>query len=94
MKKTMKDYLETMTFDEIIDVRETEEYQSGHINGALNIPLGNISQCQINKQNHIAVYCRSGARSQRALDILKENGFVNVTNIGGVMDESVQLTNE
>ena len=94
MIKTMKNYLDTMTFDAIIDVREIEEYNQGHLKGAINIPLNTIQECQLDKQKKIAIYCRSGQRSQIATNILKQQGFTNITNIGGVIDGSVPLTNE
>lgn len=72
----------------IIDVRSKKEYQEGHINGAINIPLFSIKKNidKINKDKKILVYCQSGTRSQKALVILKELGFENVYNLKGGLD--------
>ena len=94
MKKTMKDYLDAMTFDVILDVREQGEYDLGHVEGAKLVPLSTVSTYQGNKDDAIAVYCRSGNRSEIARQTLVNQGYTNVTNIGGVMDQSVQLTNK
>lgn len=69
----------------IIDVREPEEYQAGHVSGSINIPLGQIHQGspildRIKKDSKIVVYCRSGGRSDAARDQLSSLGFNNVTN--------------
>lgn len=73
---------------EFIDVREPHEYQSGHIPGFRNLPLGRVQQEAegLPKDKEIVVICRSGARSMRAARILKKNGFSNVINVsGGIM---------
>ncbi len=69
----------------ILDVRTKAEFQSGHIRGAVNIPLNNL-QSQIkklNKHNPIITCCASGMRSAQAKSILKSAGFVEVHNGGG-----------
>lgn len=94
MEKLMKDYLETMSFDVVIDVREKDEYMQGHVKDAILVPLSTINTYQGNKNDAIAVYCRSGNRSKIAKQALENQGYTNVTNIGGVLDQSVQLTKE
>jgi rhodanese-related sulfurtransferase len=72
----------------IIDVREPNEYANGHIQGALNIPLGNIESIkgQIPALDApIFVYCASGARSNKAANWLKQAGYTKVENMGGLM---------
>ena len=74
----------------LIDVREIEEYQAGHIPGSLNMPLGLVTMMAADyaqdKNTPLFVYCRSGARSGKAEEALKEAGYANVTNIGGITE--------
>ena len=71
----------------IIDVRETYEFEEGHIENAINIPLGlipnNIEKVKAMTQP-IVVYCRSGNRSGMALQLLKQAGIQEVYNGGGI----------
>ena len=71
----------------IIDVRTAGEFQSGHIKGAINIPVDSI-RSKINdikkKGKPVITCCRSGARSGAAAGILKQNG-IEVYN-GGAWD--------
>lgn len=73
-----------------IDVRSAEEYQAGHFEGALNVPhtdiATQIAKISPNKDEPINVYCRSGRRSELALNELKKLGYTNVTNQGGYAD--------
>lgn len=69
----------------IIDVREPEEYERGHVDGAINIPAGEIrnSTALINDipiDAEIILYCVSGSRSHVASAILAEMGYKNVKN--------------
>ncbi|MEY8748865.1 rhodanese-like domain-containing protein (plasmid) [Niallia taxi] len=70
----------------IIDVREVDEVATGKIPGAVNIPLGLIEfrMHELEKTNEYIMVCRSGARSGRATQFLKEYGF-NVMNMTGGM---------
>jgi rhodanese-related sulfurtransferase len=71
----------------IIDVREDNEWNSVHIPGAIHIPLAQLStrlpELQAYKNTAIITQCRSGARSAKALDILKSAGFSHVQNMEG-----------
>ena len=73
----------------ILDVRTEEEFITGHITNAVNIPVDEledrISELE-NKEGVILVYCKSGRRSVIACEILEANGYTNVYNIGGVVD--------
>lgn len=76
-----------------IDVREPEEYQSGHVEGALNIPASDFLNKTdkldgVEKDTPIIVYCRSGARSNVAMQFLKQMGFSDVTN--GINKDQVE----
>lgn len=71
----------------LLDVRTPDEYRQGHIPGSKNVPLQSISKVAgmiDNKSTPIFVYCLSGARSRQAAAILKQMGYTNVKNIGGI----------
>jgi len=71
----------------LVDVRTPEEFAAGHIKGALNIPLGELPQRASElgrKSTPIVLYCRSGARSGRALELLKQRGFRQAQNLGAM----------
>ena len=70
---------------QLIDVRETSEYASGHIKGSRNIPLGQISSFTAPKGVRVAVICQSGMRSLRANKFLKKKGLDVVIVNGGMM---------
>ncbi len=79
----------------VIDVREPDEYQTGHVVGALNIPPSELMQGapQLNglpKDSNIIVYCRTGSRSNVAMNILNSLGFTNIVN--GINKERVEAT--
>lgn len=69
----------------ILDVRQPEEWDVLHIPGATLIPLGELQSRldEIPADQEIVVYCRSGNRSQEGRDILLNNGFSQVTSMGG-----------
>ena len=60
----------------IVDVRTKEEYSSGHIKDAINIPYDEINEeTELDKTKLIFVYCKSGNRSKYAYEILKKLGY-------------------
>lgn len=68
----------------VIDVRSKSEHKSGNVSGSLNIPLDQISNFDFNKINintddKIELYCRSGGRANMAKMILNQRGFTNVS---------------
>ncbi len=71
----------------VIDVRTSKEYEESHIDGAINIDFDSASpQAEIRNFDRSAIYllyCRSGNRSSRALDIMKSMGFSRVAHIAG-----------
>jgi phage shock protein E len=81
--------------DVVIDVRTAQEFQSGHIEGALNLPHDTIAQdiarAKVNKDDHVILYCRSGRRSGLALNTLKGLGFSNSENFGGFEEAQRRL---
>jgi len=72
----------------LIDVRTTEEFSQGHINGALNIPWQDTEKLMfaigMDKQRPVVVYCRSGNRSGKAQAELERRGYTNVFNATGL----------
>lgn len=67
-----------------VDVRSPEEFASGSVDGAVNIPLGALPQqvSAFENRRHIVVFCRSGARSGQAKMLLEREGIQNVVNGG------------
>ncbi len=67
----------------ILDVRNEEEWNNGHLDQAVNIPHGKLLNENIpfNKEDKIYVHCQSGVRSSIAVGILENKGFENVVNI-------------
>ena len=78
-----------------IDVRSADEYSAGHIPGHANIPHGEItlriSELTTDKNTPIQLYCRSGRRSGIAVELLQQEGFTNVRNVGGIDDAKAKL---
>lgn len=70
----------------VVDVRTPEEFLEGHYEGAINhelLLLEDELMPEYPKDAQIYVYCRAGARAEKAKDILLKNGFTHVINIGG-----------
>ncbi|MFW5450452.1 MAG: rhodanese-like domain-containing protein [Methylophagaceae bacterium] len=71
----------------IIDVREQDEWNAGHIPGAIHIPLGQVktrlAEFEAYQDQPIVMQCRSGRRSAAAATILLDAGFENVSNLSG-----------
>lgn len=74
----------------VVDVRTQEEYEEGHIPGAICIPNESITDQQPNElpdfAQRILVYCRSGNRSSQAAQKLADMGYTNVHDFGGIID--------
>jgi sulfur-carrier protein adenylyltransferase/sulfurtransferase len=68
----------------VLDVREPHEYQICNINGHL-IPLGDLPKrvSELDSSREIVAHCRSGARSAKAVDFLRQAGFKKVRNLAG-----------
>lgn len=78
-----KDYI-------ILDVREQEEFEAGHIKDALLLPYTDIDEkaeeILPDKDAQILVYCRSGRRSKIAAERLSKLGYTNIKEFGGIID--------
>ena len=70
----------------VIDVRTAEEFASGHFPGAINIPheqiVEGLAARSVPLDTPLALYCRSGNRSGRAVDALRSAGFSTLQNAG------------
>ena len=79
----------------IIDARTQEEYDQGHIPGAMLIPEYEIADRAENelpdKDQLILVYCRSGRRSKIAAEALVKLGYTNVKEFGGIIDWKYEI---
>lgn len=71
----------------LLDVRTLGEFESGHISGALNIPVEELAQriAEVPTDKTVVVYCRSGNRSAQALRILTRAGYTPVYDLGGII---------
>jgi rhodanese-related sulfurtransferase len=71
----------------LVDVRTPDEFVSRHIEGAVNIPVGDLDQSLKKlgpRDRPVVLYCASGARSALAARVLKQNGFKTVRNLGAM----------
>ena len=79
----------------LLDVREEEDYNAGHIAGSIFVPLQEIPtpvlEAAPDKDTPLFVYCYSGNRSSCAVSLLEDAGYTNVTNIGGIEFYSGEL---
>ena len=96
---SMEEGLELMEADSdyiLLDVRRDDEFEEGHIPGAINIPNESIETEEIvelpDKEQTIYVYCRSGNRSKQASQKLVDLGYTNVIEFGGIIDYSGETT--
>lgn len=64
----------------IVDVRTREEYDSGHIEGAILIPVSELEGRinELSKEEEFLIYCRTGNRSSNSVNILKANGYTKI----------------
>ena len=74
----------------VLDTREQDEFDEGHIPGAILIPYTEIEnkaeEMLTDKDKLILVYCRSGRRSKIAAESLSKLGYTNVKEFGGIID--------
>ena len=85
-----KQIMDTQEGYVILDVRTQEEFDVGHIPGAIVIPNTEIEQraeLELPDKNQLLlVYCRSGNRSKKAAEILVQLGYTNIKEFGGIID--------
>ena len=77
----------------LLDVRQADEFNAGHIDGAVVVPHDTIAEkigdVVPDKNAPVFVYCRSGRRSAIAIEAMKQLGYTNLTDLGG-MEEAEQ----
>ena len=88
-QEAAKEMMDTQQEVVILDVREQDEYDSGHIPGAVLLPVGTIDETTAaevipEKDSTVLVYCRSGNRSKTASSALAELGYTNIYEFGGI----------
>ena len=90
-----KNIMDTETDYIIIDARTQEEFEEGHIEGAILIPeyeIGERAEKELSdKDQLILVYCRSGRRSKIASQALADLGYTNVKEFGGIIDWQYEI---
>jgi rhodanese-related sulfurtransferase len=71
----------------ILDVRTTQEFASGHVPGAVNVPhdelASRLEELPVEKSEEIVVHCQSGRRASLAEATLREAGYSNVRDLDG-----------
>lgn len=97
-KISMSEGINRMKSDEnfiLLDVRRADEFATGHIPGAVNLPNEEIGKAEIpslpDKNQTIYIYCRSGNRSKLAADKLLALGYTNLIEFGGILDYTGEL---
>jgi hydroxyacylglutathione hydrolase len=67
----------------VVDVRERGEWEAGHIGGAVNVPLGHLTDriAELERDRPLVLHCQSGGRSSVAASVLRAHGFSNVINL-------------
>ena len=78
----------------VVDVRGINEYNAGHIKGALHIQLGDLPNRlnELDKDKNIIMHCAGGDRSSTACSILQKHGFKNVINLAGGYGAWMEMT--
>ena len=92
-----KERLEANPDATLLDVRTQEEYDGGHIPGAVCFPNEDILPelpLPFEKDAEILVYCRSGRRSAEAAEKLKHMGYANVADFGGIQSWPYETTTD
>ncbi|MEL6184681.1 MAG: rhodanese-like domain-containing protein [Myxococcota bacterium] len=70
----------------LVDVRTSQEFEQGHLEGAVNIPVQELESrsAELDPKRPVVVYCQKGGRAGRAKTILEGKGFEKVLNGGGI----------
>ena len=76
----------------LLDVRTPEEFNSGHIAGAVNISIDELAQRlnEVPQDKPVVLYCRSGNRSNQAAQILDRAGYTEIYDLGGIVNWAQQ----
>jgi rhodanese-related sulfurtransferase len=81
----------------VVDVRTTDEFNTSHVKGAMNVDIMDSTFkdqiLKLDKSKTYKVYCKSGKRAARALQMMKDLGFKDIENLGG-LKEAVKKLNK
>ena len=88
-QETAKQMMTEQTDLILLDVREQDEFDAGHIPGAVLLPVGSINEASAaavipEKDTVVLVYCRSGNRSKTASETLAKLGYTQIYEFGGI----------
>lgn len=90
-----KEIMDTREDYVLLDVREKEEYDQGHIEGALLLPYASVEELAEtmlpDKDKTVLIYCRSGRRSAIAATALADLGYTDVKDFGGILDWTYEV---
>ena len=78
----------------LLDVRQPDEYEKGHVPGARSVPLQKLRDFSLevtDRKTPLFVYCLSGGRSARAVHALRGVGYTDVTDLGGINSYTGEL---
>lgn len=82
----------------VVDVRRQDEYDSGHIPGAVCIPnesIGEVPPAELSDPDQVVlIYCRTGRRSKEAAQKLADLGYSNIYEFGGIVDWTGEITTD
>ena len=74
----------------VLDVRTSEEFEAGHIPGAVNIPIdqlpSRLGELRVAKTDEIVVHCERGPRAAKAEALLEQSGYTGVVDLAGHMN--------
>lgn len=91
MKQALEDPASNV---KVVDVREPDEYEIAHVNGVPQIPLGELETrfTELDPNQTIYLHCKSGVRSMKAVNLLREHGFKHVKSVkGGILAWSEEI---
>ena len=81
----------------LLDVRQADEFNAGHIDGAVLVPhdtiVEKIDAIVLDKSTPVFVYCRSGRRYAIAVKAMEKLGYTNITDLGGMDEAKKSLQN-
>lgn len=85
-------FVSSSTAHLLLDVRTSEEFATGHVHGAVNIPVEELQDrlSEVSRDEPVVVYCHSGNRSAQAAQMLTQAGYTDVYDLGGVNDWTAQ----
>jgi len=83
--RDLQTLMKKKTYFLLVDVRQLEEFNQGHIEGAVLMPLGSLpdSYRQIPRGITLVVYCRAGHRSAQAVLFLRDHGYAKAVSLSG-----------